>query len=111
LPRHVGQAQALRSRVDIRLVVQLACSAEVVLARLRSNVGGDRSARRDDAAALVRAKLATYRERTVPLVDHLKAHGAHVEVVCVSSDTRPADVLVSLSPAAREAVAGVPSVP
>ena len=73
LPRHVGQAEGLESLVDVRVVVHLSCTAEDVVRRIASNVGGDRTGRVDDDLAAVRRKLAVFAERTAPLLDHYRS--------------------------------------
>ena len=89
LPRHVQQAEAMHSFVDIRAVVELCCSPETVLERVRRNTGGDRSGRVDDDAPLVRRKLALYEQRTAPLVAHYRRKGASVLRVAVDVETTP----------------------
>lgn len=84
LPRHLGQAEAIAAFLDVRTVVCLDCSAETVLERLASNVGGDRSLRTDDRLADVRRKLDIYRTRTSPLVDHYRRRGVRIETLEVT---------------------------
>ncbi len=72
LPRHVGQAEAVEAILDVRAVVCLACTAETVLARLESDIGGDRAGRLDDDLDRVRTKLEIFRGRTAPLVEHYR---------------------------------------
>ena len=78
LPRHVGQTQVTDKLVAVRRILLLEAGPEVVLARLRTNAGGDRAQRTDDHPALVQRKLQTYRERTLPLVAHYRKAGAHL---------------------------------
>jgi adenylate kinase family enzyme len=75
LPRHVGQAEDMERLVNVRRVVELRCDEEVVFARIRGNVGGDRTARTDDDPAAIRAKLRLYRERTAPLLRFYETRG------------------------------------
>ena len=91
LPRHVGQAEAAGAIVGVVAVIHLRCSTEVILERIRSNVGGDRTRRVDDDEPSVRRKLALFRERTAPLVDHYRASGARIETVDVTATTTPSD--------------------
>jgi adenylate kinase family enzyme len=86
LPRHVGQAQGVGSILHVRLTVQLACSAEVVLQRIRGNVDGDRTLRSDDDEDLVRRKLLIFMERTSPLLDYYRRHGAWEVTVQVAAN-------------------------
>jgi len=91
LPRHVGQAEAIGHIVQVATVIHLECSAETVLARLRSNIGGDRAGRDDDQLAMVRAKLATFARRTAPLVEFYADLGATILSLGVTADTTPDD--------------------
>ncbi|MCY2927814.1 MAG: nucleoside monophosphate kinase, partial [Planctomycetota bacterium] len=75
LPRHIDQARDVASILDVGEVVVLHCPAEVVLARIASNAGGDRAGRTDDSRAAVRAELELYAQRTAPLVEHYRAAG------------------------------------
>jgi len=75
LPRHVGQAQALNAILEVRRVVVLQCSAEVVHARIVSNAGGDRAAREDDDVGAIGRKLEIYAFRTAPLVEFFQRQG------------------------------------
>lgn len=72
LPRHAGQAAAVESIVAVRAVITLTCEAATVLERIRTNAGGDRGERSDDDPASIRRRLATYAERTQPLVDYYR---------------------------------------
>ncbi len=87
LPRHAGQARAAAPLVDVRIVVVLDCPAETVLERIRRNVAGDRTERADDEPALVARKLAIYQQRTAPLLDWHREHGARVERLSVGPST------------------------
>jgi adenylate kinase family enzyme len=87
LPRHVGQAEDVDRLVDVEVVVDLSCLAEVVLERIRTNVGGDRAGRVDDSMDAVRRKLAIYTGRTAPLVEHYRARGARIESIAIAADT------------------------
>jgi len=68
LPRHAGQAEAIESIVQVQRVVHLVCCSETALARIRSNVGGDRTHREDDDLASIQEKLDIFNERTAPLL-------------------------------------------
>jgi len=87
LPRHVGQARAIDAIVDVRVVVELTCPADVVRRRIRADAGGDRAGRADDDARLVEEKLATYVARTAPLLAHYRRRGAAVLTVPIGPDT------------------------
>jgi len=101
LPRHGQQARAVDGRLRIRLVVRLACTAEVVLERIASNSGGDRAARTDDDLERIRARITRFEDRTLPLLEHYERTGAALCVVPVGVATRPRDIhaqLESLGP-------------
>jgi len=89
LPRHRGQAEAVSRIVHIHTVVCLECSDDVVLQRISSNVGGDRTDRADDQRHEVRNKLALFARRTQPLIQYYSAAGCRVVSLPVLSDTTP----------------------
>jgi adenylate kinase len=92
VPRHAAQAQALESRLGVRVVIRLECAADVVQERLRRDAGGDRAGRTDDCGAMVARKLAEYEERTRPLAAHYRARGAQVLSIDVGIETQLADI-------------------
>ena len=64
-------------RILVLLSIIAVCGlvwAETIGRRLSLDTGGDRSGRVDDDPELVRLKLATYQERTAPLVRHYEEH-------------------------------------
>jgi adenylate kinase len=87
LPRHLGQAKALEGIVDVRMVVYLDCSAQVVAERIAGNVGGDRDQRVDDAPEAIRRKLAIFSQRTAPLLEHYRNHQVRINAVEVGAST------------------------
>jgi adenylate kinase len=87
LPRHVGQARALATVVDVEMVVELVCSPETVWERIRQNTGGDRTGRADDDQESVRRKLAIYSARTAPLVEHYRTSGCRIESIEVTGQS------------------------
>jgi adenylate kinase len=92
LPRHVGQAEAIDAILDVNTVVRLRCPVETILARIASNVGGDRRGRADDDRASIRRKLALFAERTAPLADYYRAQGARIETIDVTAPMTPAEM-------------------
>lgn len=84
LPRHQGQAAAVDSILHVEAVISLACTSDVVLERIRTNVGGDRTERDDDDPESIRRKLGLFAERTAPLIEHYGALDAGIETVDVS---------------------------
>ena len=91
LPRHVGQADDVGRIVDIRWVVHLSCTPEVVLRRIRRDTGGDRISRIDDDPAAVRRKLDIFAARTAPLLEHYRRGGRRIESLEVSATTTAED--------------------
>ena len=79
LPRHAGQAEDVDAVVDMRAVLYLRCSPEVVVERIRRNTGGDRMGRADDSPDDIRRKLRIFEEKTVPLLDHYRAKKVAIE--------------------------------
>jgi adenylate kinase family enzyme len=84
LPRHLGQAHAMDAIVDVRTVICLESSPETVLARIGTNVGGDRADRTNDDPAAVQRKLKIYHARSAPLVEHYRRYGAITLMVQVT---------------------------
>jgi len=96
LPRHAGQARDMDEVVAVRTVVVLECSSSVVYKRIRKNTGGDRSGRDDDAQCLIEKKLAIFRERTEPLVEHYRAEGSAIVRVAVTAEAAAGYVYAEL---------------
>jgi adenylate kinase family enzyme len=96
LPRHVEQARDVDDLLDVRAVVALECSPEVVAERIRTNAGGDRTGRDDDAPDAVARKLSVYRARTRPLLDHYAAKGARMLTVTVRANDTAAELWKSV---------------
>ena len=92
LPRHAGQADGVGRIVDVTSVVHLACPAEVVLERIRTNAGGDRTDRADDDPESVRRKLEIFTRRSAPLLDHYRARGAAVREIRIGPTDTPEDL-------------------
>jgi len=107
LPRHIGQATAMDNMVHIVAIVELSCSPDAVLARIRTNAGGDRIGRIDDDTEAVRHKLALYAERTTPLCHHYRHLGVPVRSLPVDARTTPDELwhaieCVPVAPFARK---------
>jgi adenylate kinase len=96
LPRHVEQAGALHTRLDVEVVAQLECGAETVIERIRRNSGGDRGGRADDDPAAVRRRLDLYLRRTEALAAHYTARGARLLRIPVGPDDSAEGVLARL---------------
>ncbi len=84
LPRHTGQAAALRRLVAVHTVIRLDCTAETVAQRIRQDPAGDRAGRVDDQLPAIAKKLRIYRDRTAPLVAWYQQRGARVLRIPVS---------------------------
>jgi adenylate kinase len=85
LPRHPGQAEGLAGLLAVERIVLLEADAEVIRTRLRLDPGGDRAGRVDDTAEAVERRLADYRSRTLPLLDHYRRRGVPVTAIRVTS--------------------------
>jgi len=92
LPRHIGQARAVDVLLRVLLVVYLDCPAETIGARIRDNVGGDRTGRTDDDPRAIGNKLAVFRERTLSLLDHYRQRGTRIETIRVAAGMTPEDM-------------------
>jgi adenylate kinase len=84
LPRHQGQASALEAFVDLRRIILLDASAEVIGERIRQNAAGDRGGRIDDSPEEIEKKLALFVKRTKPLLGYYAAKGIPSVVLSVS---------------------------
>jgi len=78
-------------------VAELACTPEVVAARIQTDVGGDRALRSDDAPAAVRRKLEIYRARTEPLLDYYRHRGVPIFRVEVTAEMTQQQMLQRLA--------------
>lgn len=97
IPRHAGQAIDLERIASVRAIAVLDCRADVVVCRLRSNVGGDRTERDDDHEMLVERKLRTFQERTEPLIRHYADRGCRIYRLRISEATTPEHAYEELS--------------
>ncbi len=78
IPRHTGQAEAMRSVVDMQMVVSLECQPAVVWERIKTNAGGDREERADDTLEEVEKRVELFRRRTAPLLGYYRETGVSV---------------------------------
>lgn len=102
IPRHVGQAEAVDRLARVTTLVRLDCTARTVARRIRSNAGGDRAVRTDDAPADIARKLADFRARTLPLVARYKQAGSRILTLRVGPRATAEDVLAELASATAE---------
>jgi len=98
LPRHAGQARDMAARVDVRAVIRLQAALDVLLARIRGDVGGDRAGRSDDGGAEVAERLRLYEERTSVLAAHYRALGVPVLVLEVGPGMTSRQAAARLEP-------------
>jgi len=98
IPRHVGQAEDIDRVFDVRTLIRLEATAEVLLRRIASDVAGDRGGRGDDAAVAVKARIARFEARTHPLLAHYAKRGAGFLTLPVGEDATGADLLDLLQP-------------
>jgi adenylate kinase len=96
LPRHPGQAEGLSGLLAVERIVLLEADAEVIGARLRLDPGGDRAGRVDDTSEAVERRLADYRARTLPLLDHYRDRGVPVTAIRVTAAMTAAHMLREL---------------
>ena len=89
LPRHVGQARALKKLLHMDEVVLLQCSHDVIRQRISRNTGGDRSRRTDDDADAVERKLEIHAQRTAPLVHYFRDQEATIHEIQVTAGMKP----------------------
>ena len=87
LPRHVGQAEAMKFDVNMQAVVSLECETVAVWERIRLNTGGDREGRADDTLEKVAHRIDVFRERTSPLLNHYHAQCVPVLLLDVGPKT------------------------
>lgn len=87
LPRHVGQADDVAKLLQVRRVFFLDCNSDVVLDRIKSNSGGDRTGRTDDSIFEIEKKIKIFRDRTVQLLDYYRSHGVQIERISIEKDT------------------------
>jgi adenylate kinase family enzyme len=96
IPRHQGQAKDIATMARVLSLIVLDCSADDVLYRIVKNVGGDRTERIDDNKELIDKKLATFRERTTPLIDYYTQSGRAIYRLRVSKDMTPSEAYYAI---------------
>lgn len=92
LPRHVEQARPIEAIVEVGTVISLRCTRDTVLHRVRENVAGDRIGRDDDDPDLVLAKLESFNERTMPLMDYYYTVDIPVRRIVVTAAMTPEEI-------------------
>lgn len=97
LPRHKKQAEALTGLVAVEWVVSFEADAAVISERIRLDTGRDRSGRTDDDTEAVAGRLATFRDRTAPLLDLYRERGVPVRSIAVTAAMNSADMYDELA--------------
>lgn len=92
LPRHIDQARKMEAWADMRLIVELHCTVQILEQRIKENPAGDRTNRKDDLPELVQRKIRTYRERTEPLLAYYRDRGVPVLTVEIDAKTDSAGI-------------------
>lgn len=96
LPRHASQARDLGALVEVDEVIYLSCTADTALARIRSDIAGDRAGRTDDGPGSVVRKCAMFETRTRPLIEHYRSRGAIVRTIDVTATATTDELLTAL---------------
>ena len=92
LPRHREQAESLASIVEIVRIVSLETGPAVIRKRMRLDTGRDRAGRADDSLEAVAARLAIFKERTVPILEFYRKRGVPVTTVRVTAKMTPGEM-------------------
>lgn len=93
IPRHVGQADDVDAIVDLKEILYLECTPDVVRKRIRSNSGGDRGTRTDDSMEEIINKLDIFAKRTLPLLDHYRNKGLNITELKVEISMGPVEMV------------------
>ncbi|MBT3200285.1 MAG: hypothetical protein HN350_10235 [Phycisphaerales bacterium] len=97
LPRHVGQARDLQAILEIRAVIVLNCSAQLVQSRITENTGGDRTNRADDDMGAVNKRLEIFAQRTAPLAGFYRKNGVAILTIDVAQGATPQKIADDLA--------------
>lgn len=87
IPRHVDQAKAMDGKIDVKKLIVLECSADVIRSRIQENTGNDQQGRSDDDTRMIEKKIALYEERTVPLIRYCALRGSTIHRMNVTAST------------------------
>ena len=98
LPRHTDQARDVDRIAEVKGLVILECTPEDVHGRILSNAGRDRTGRKDDGIGMIRKKLAIYRDRTTPLVEHYSNAGSKVARIRVTASSTAEELYSAFIP-------------
>ena len=92
LPRHVEQARFMTDLVDVRQVIYLCGSPEVVCRRIQDNTGGDRTGRTDDTPDSITRKIKIFRQRTLHLLAYYRDRGVPIHEYQVTANSSARDM-------------------
>ena len=98
LPRHIGQAGAMESIIDLQALVSLECGPATLWERIRLNAGGDRGGRADDTLKEVERRVGGFRSRTEPLLRYYREQRVPVLLLQVGTKTTAQDIYGQLDP-------------
>ena len=102
LPRHEGQAERMEEIVRMLAVINLECTPETVMQRIRTDVGGDRAGRIDDSLEEVKRKLDLFSLRTAPLVGYYRKKHVGIISIEVGAESTPARMLQKIEYSAAD---------
>lgn len=102
LPRHEGQAESMEEIVRMLAVINLECTPETVMQRIRTDAGGDRAGRIDDSLEEVKRKLDLFSLRTAPLVGYYRNKHVGIISVEVGAESAPAEMLQKIEYSAAD---------
>lgn len=96
IPRHAGQAEAMETVVKMQTVISLECEPVIAWERIRTNAGGDREGRADDALEEVERRIEVFRKRTGPLLKYYRERGVPVLPLNVGVTTTAQEMRMQL---------------
>ncbi|MFA6322139.1 MAG: nucleoside monophosphate kinase [Candidatus Buchananbacteria bacterium] len=92
LPRDVRQAIIVSRILTVKSIIFLRCSPLTIVARISSNLAGDRTGRIDDGIECVTQRLKIFFEKTAPLLGHYQQQGVSVTTLPVEFETSSMDL-------------------
>jgi len=92
LPRHRSQAESLASIAEVVRIVSLEAGPAVIRKRIRLDTGRDRAGRADDSLEAVAARVAIFKERTLPIIEYYRERGVPVTTVRVTAKMTPGEM-------------------
>ncbi len=92
LPRHIDQANDVDAIAQIKAVINLSCTPQIVFERISKDTGGDRAQRTDDDEDFVSRKLDIFNKRVAPLLDHYRELSVRVVNFKITAEDTAKDV-------------------